>query len=1313
MASNKMPSDSESRFFIKAAVFIVVFIVAGNVVASQSGITGQLSTLFYSEDTGQVAGEFTVRMAASGANFNPSYPRIGFYAPDQWGGWPFRSLGSRLEMFKKHDLVVFGESGAVNEPGIALAQEMKKINPSQIQIAMVKNGLWFADPAQFFAYRAYQGHLTRDHTAGEGALEVDATTGINTCVGANFQYLVIVENLADFKAGRRTNYESFQYTIDGANKLNLFGALTHNYPAGATILSPLRLSGPGVWINLTDYAPADPATGKRAAEYFIDKNINSAQWDKGYFDGILHDFFSYNLWLDTCTIDFDLNGENDLTQFGKDSKNEFLIEYEWRKGLQQWLELERARIDALNPGGKNIILVNNGGTLPDYFNLLNSHIFEGLFRYSSWNFLREDSMQWMAQGKKPAVMLMEDFVEEKNDATGKNDFRKMRFGLATAMLFDAYYGMTFGNYYYNMFWYDEFETDLGYPAGPPLKLSGTAYDYGYTYVPSDSVWARFFDQGMVLVNPTGQTKTVTIGEASALAGYNGPYYRLRGGQDAMTNNGEIFDAAHPITLVSGGENFGDGILLFKNPTTAVSDIVIDNFNSNGTSPGSQPVELAGNWQRQVSSGSLTIAENNPYWSQDSTTRVIGAYDGAYGYHVAAAGSPDIAKYTPSIGLAGEYEIYEWHGWHGDSENQYNEATNAPYKIVVNGSEVKSGTINQRDSAGQGKWNLLGTFDLPAGETSYVQIAAVGADETVIADAVKFALSGNGGGAITPTPSLTPDLNCDGKVDVFDLALLMYYWDNNSVTPTPSIRCDNGVVKNADFDSDDMVDAGDLGWMATCWGVPPLGACWINGTGAGDTPGAGSCGNGIQDSGEVCDPGPPEVGAPEHAACRGDCAGWSCEYGYSKQNNVCVPTNPAPAGNCQQNQYSKDTIIPPAYDTFVPPVKGASYDDPAFCTTIKRLTDSGTGYITNSEPMYFNLDDSYFMAIENNVNYLYNGQTGERVKEIGTNEMKPWWLRWARADKFKAGSQYVSFDPKFHFYKFGQQIKLYDVRDLSSRQVRDFSSQYIDVDVAGGEGDLSFDGRYMLLNGRKSGGGAEVLFVYDLEEGAVVSESNFDLGCLGCSSSQGDGVDYATISPSGKYVAVAWHLANKDSHFDGHYGVELFNAATWQKVKQLNEVAVHWELGYDSEGNEMFYSMAGNDDADLARLRQTHNISDLNKWNIFGAYLQYAAGKKLLDTTKFTHHIETFANSQNSYLYIAFEKGSDNPSSSWAPYWGEIVEIPTDGSGAARRLLHHRVKQGGKLHQPDIIVGNNGRTLVYKSGYGTDTPDLYLVSIPDR
>lgn len=55
-----------NRWPIKAAGLIFLFVIAGNVIASQSGITKQLSRVFYwpeNFNSGQVAGEYTVRMA--------------------------------------------------------------------------------------------------------------------------------------------------------------------------------------------------------------------------------------------------------------------------------------------------------------------------------------------------------------------------------------------------------------------------------------------------------------------------------------------------------------------------------------------------------------------------------------------------------------------------------------------------------------------------------------------------------------------------------------------------------------------------------------------------------------------------------------------------------------------------------------------------------------------------------------------------------------------------------------------------------------------------------------------------------------------------------------------------------------------------------------------------------------------------------------------------------------------------------------------------------------------------------------------------
>ncbi len=88
------------------------------------------------------------------------------------------------------------------------------------------------------------------------------------------------------------------------------------------------------------------------------------------------------------------------------------------------------------------------------------------------------------------------------------------------------------------------------------------------------------------------------------------------------------------------------------------------------------------------------------------------------------------------------------------------------------------------------------------------------------------ISGDGCSSTCQLEHCDPNLDCDTtpKVDVFDLALLMYYWDDrDSTLPTDDTACG----KNADFNADKLVDVGDLGWMATCWGSPMLPACVNN------------------------------------------------------------------------------------------------------------------------------------------------------------------------------------------------------------------------------------------------------------------------------------------------------------------------------------------------------------------------------------------------------------------------------------------------------------------------------------------------------
>src|SRR3989344_3972319 len=86
-----------------------------------------------------------------------------------------------------------------------------------------------------------------------------------------------------------------------------------------------------------------------------------------------------------------------------------------------------------------------------------------------------------------------------------------------------------------------------------------------------------------------------------------------------------------------------------------------------------------------------------------------------------------------------------------------------------------------------------------------------------------------------------DCDTDNNVDVFDLALLMYFWD---ATPPFTTACG----KNADFDGNASVDFRDFPHLRNCWGRPS--PC----TGAGG--GGNGGGGGDDDGGGTNPPIPP-------------------------------------------------------------------------------------------------------------------------------------------------------------------------------------------------------------------------------------------------------------------------------------------------------------------------------------------------------------------------------------------------------------------------------------------------------------------------
>ena len=288
------------------------------------------------------------------------------------------------------------------------------------------------------------------------------------------------------------------------------------------------------------------------------------------------------------------------------------------------------------PQGK-LLIINSGRLHEFHIRDSNGCIAENHGPVYSFTTIRNGLDIWYNQSKVPHAL----FYDCKGQ--GKKYFSSMRFMLATAMYSDAYFSFSEENLHHYDNYYDEYDLDLGFPTGPMQQLTATGEN-------GKGVWVRFFNKGAVILNMDNQQTTVTNAQISTLRYYDGPYYRFKGGQDPSFNNGQIFDE---VTLQGKIHKsylyIGDAIFLVKQPTTAVAEIIIDS-DDEGTSAGSYPAEFFGSWQQ-------TNDNVEKAWCLSYRS-----YKDAFALAYSPPGDGDnSAIFKPTIGIEGDYAVYEWHG----------------------------------------------------------------------------------------------------------------------------------------------------------------------------------------------------------------------------------------------------------------------------------------------------------------------------------------------------------------------------------------------------------------------------------------------------------------------------------------------------------------------------------------------------------------------------------------------------------------------------------------------------------------------------
>ncbi len=442
----------------------------------------------------------------------------------------------------------------------------------------------------------------------------------------------------------------------------------------------------------TDWAPL--IGGKRWNQHLPQYLDDNTDWN--VFDGTFWDSWAGTIKYQDQNafgqIDFDRNGTADNSQ----GQGELADVY-WRQGNDKIVNNMRSYV----PAGKGVAVGHEASVEEKAY--LNGRGFEYWKGYH-WQWTFDNLLRPFAE---QAVAPRVTFIEGNGNA---DDFAKMRFGLTTASLVDAYfYYEQQGTSHTLDYHYDEFEADLGFPLGPAQAIR-------------PSVYVRYFDNGAVITNGSGSPQTV---QSSDLTG--GPYYRFRGGQVPSFNDGAQFTS---VTLQGTGapnnlgSQTGDGILLLRSPKTLITDIVVDNVARNMTSPGSSPVTYAGSWTQQLMSNlpGTTLGFALLYgWDEYGPPYAKSTQAGA------------IATYRPNIGVAGDYVIYEWHP-NVSSDGQGSACGN----ITLNYSGMTcsdwDNSVNQ--GAGAGTFNRVGRCTLSAGTTGAVVLTSPGGC-TATSDAIKF------------------------------------------------------------------------------------------------------------------------------------------------------------------------------------------------------------------------------------------------------------------------------------------------------------------------------------------------------------------------------------------------------------------------------------------------------------------------------------------------------------------------------------------------------------------------------------------------
>lgn len=359
-----------------------------------------------------------------------------------------------------------------------------------------------------------------------------------------------------------------------------------------------------------------------------------------------------------------------------------------------------------------------------------------------------------------------------------------------------------------------------------------------------------------------------------------------------------------------------------------------------------------------------------------------------------------------------------------------------------------------------------------------------------------------------------------------------------------------------------------------------------------------------------------------------------------------------------------------------------FTDPEFGSKVVRITgDPGTP-IENIDGVWnevarhqyskqatWNADESLLLLARHDgfpSKLFLDGETYEPL--FGRNSIPGTEIRWHPTE------------PDQMVFVKDDKIGYWNVRKNSAEIVAQFGGGYSDFHIGPWEGNLSNDGRMVVVSGKRNG--EQVAFAYDLAEKRKYPDLAFDI----------DRLDWVSISASGRYIvlngSIEGGVPDQTQVFDRE-GNKVGDP--WAEAGRPS----HYDLALDEDGEDIAVGVSKikPDDGRVIKRR----LRD---------------GKMtVLTDGGYVSHVSARNGDRPGWVYVTYQ----HPGPTWPPYWNEVVAVKLDGSRSVERIAKMHAPRTDYLTEAHAVPSPDGKRVLWASSWEAKSGrpvGAYVAELPE-